>query len=102
MTEQGASDDAAMPPVEPPEMRDWGIPNPPPLENPEPGEPPDEGCGSRSAKVVRHCEGPKSHDRVALGRGAAGRYAPDQAGLKNLMFAPQFKGSLENGWQRKG
>lgn len=100
MTEQGASDDAAMPPVEPPEMRDWGIPNPPPLENPEPGEPPDEELrfkvGDRVECVI--AEGPKwapgtivSH-WVRAPQWPTGQFAPYQIKLdssENLIFAPQ-------------
>ena len=100
MTEQGASDDAAMPPVEPPEMRDWGIPNPPPLENPEPGEPPDEELrfkvGDRVECVI--AEGPKwapgtivSH-WVRAPQWPTGQFAPYLIKLdsrENLMFAPK-------------
>lgn len=62
MTEQVASDDAAMPPVEPPETRH----GPPPPENPEPGEPPDEELRFKVGDRVECC----------LARGAPGGWTP--------------------------
>ena len=62
MTEQVASDDAAMPPVEPPETRHC----PPPPENPEPGEPPDEELRFKVGDRVECCLAP----------GAPGGWAP--------------------------